>query len=357
METATFNSITIRGDYRLENIELPESIVINKNNPKNLSVDLKVNPTDAGIKDIVWSITEGSDILSIDSKTGVITADNEGSGIVKAIVTDVFGNRKEAATYVTVRVPVENITMNDITLQVKETKSLPITITPPEAINGVTIELSNPSIASIDKKNLKLTGLKPGQTTLIAKGINSEGNVIEKIATVTVQDVLVTSIKVSPNTVNMKKLESKRISDFTVVIGPENATNKEVVWESLNSSIVRIVDNKIEGVATGSAYIRIKSADAGDASTEITVNVGSPLSGISASEIFMNKGDAANAKKYIIYYPNDATNVNYDKTTYTSSDNYIVEVDHNGQMVAKRLGTATILITVYDEYNNDTQLI
>ena len=69
--------------------------------PKNLSLDLKINPEDAGIKEIVWSESTGGSILSIDPKTGVVTAKAEGSGYVTVKVTDVFGNVKEATTYVT----------------------------------------------------------------------------------------------------------------------------------------------------------------------------------------------------------------------------------------------------------------
>ena len=101
-------------------------------------------------------IEGGNNILSVDPQTGVVTANAEGSGYVTVKVTDMFGNVKEAKTYVTVRIPVESIEVNDLTLKVGETQPLPITITPTDAINGVTIELNDPSLASINKDNLKL---------------------------------------------------------------------------------------------------------------------------------------------------------------------------------------------------------
>ena len=129
-ETVKFNPITIQSEYALESISLPDNIVINKGMPKNLALDLVINPKEAGIKEIVWSVTQGSSILSVDPKTGVVTANSEGNGEVTVTVTDVFGNVKTTKTYISVRIPVENIEVSNITLKVGETKPLPIKITP-----------------------------------------------------------------------------------------------------------------------------------------------------------------------------------------------------------------------------------
>lgn len=347
-EMVTFNPITIKADYKLEKIELPDNIVVNKDMPRNLSLDLKINPENAGIKGIRWSVTEGNDILSVDPNTGVVTAKAEGSGYVTVIVTDVFGNEKEATTYVTVRIPVTTIDVTDLTLKVGETKDLPIIITPANAINGVTINLDDSSLASINKDRFTITGLKAGVTKLKAKGINSEGEVVEDEAILTIEPNFVKSITVTPNPVNMKKFDI--FSDFTVRIEPDNASNKDVIWESLSPAIVKILGNgRIEGLATGTAMVKISSTD-GKASTNITVNVGSALTGISVnpSEKNIEKGKSDNVKNYLLYHPSDATNVK-GNPIFTTSDNNIVEVDVNGNFRAKRLGTARIQITVFDE--------
>ena len=88
--------------------------------------------------------------------------------------------------------------------------------------------------------------------------------------------------------------------------------------------------------------LEVSSAD-GLISTVFTVNVGAPLSGISASEITLNKGDKDDANKYIVKIPSYATNVK-GAPTFISSDNNIVDVAVNGSLEAKRLGQATIFI-------------
>ncbi|ETI70293.1 DUF5057 domain-containing protein [Neobacillus vireti] len=343
-----FNTVTARSDFEVIGIQLPDNVVLNKGMPKNFALDLKILPENAGIKEIKWSGTNNS-IFTINADSGVVTAKDLGAGYVNVRVTDVFGNVKEASTYVTVRIPVENIVVNDITMNVGDTKDLPITITPADAKYGLTIVLDEPSLASIDKDKFKLTALKPGTTNLRVSGINSNGDVISKIARLTVNNILVNKIIVDPS---FKKLNKFEEFIFGARIEPENATNKNLIWRSLNPSIVQALENgKVIGKSTGTATIEITAADGGGATTTVKVVVGSPLTGIETSppEIDITKGDnSKNIKNYLVYHPGDATNVK-DGITLDSSDTYILDVDSNGNILAKRIGKASITITVQDE--------
>lgn len=347
-KSVQFNPLTFQADYAVKSIELPESTVINQGIPKNLALDLIINPTQAGVKEVVWSVTEGTDIFSVDPITGVVTAKGEGSGKVTVTVTDLFGHTKTATTYVTVRVPVTSIDVTDLTLKVGDEKTLDsaIKINPENAKNGVTIELADPSLASIDKANWKIIALKPGKTIITVRGTNSAGELVEDQAELTIEQ-LVNTITVTPNPIQLEV--GKTYSDFKVVIGPEDATNKEVVWKSLDPDIVSVSENgTITGIKKGTATVEISSKD-GHASTTITVEVGSYLKEISlkSSEITVKKGDTGDVNKYLIYEPADAINIK--SKTFTSSDENIIEVHPDGTFTAKGVGTATITITVYDE--------
>ena len=61
-----------------------------------------------------------------------------------------------------------------------------------------------------------------------------------------------------------------------------------------------------------------------------------------------------NVSNYIVYHPNDATNVVMEKTIYHLQIIILLMWIHTGKILAKRLGTATIEITVYDD--NDTTI-
>ncbi|NRD76013.1 DUF5057 domain-containing protein [Bacillus sp. BRMEA1] len=351
-KTAQFNAITARSDYAITNIQLPDSVVLNKGVPKNFALDLKISPENAGIKEIKWSETTNNTILSIDPDTGVVTANSTGAGYVKVKVTDVFGNVKEASTYVTVRVPVQSINVSDLTMNVGETKTLPITVTPDDAKYGITISVEDPSLATIDKDQFTITGLKSGTTNLIVSGINADGNVITQKAKLTINNVLVNNISVQPSDIKLNKLDE--FTNFIVNVQPDNATDKNLIWKSLNPSIADVLENgRIRGESTGTTKIIITSED-GNAQTSVNVTVGSPLIGVITNppEISIIKGDnSKNASNFIVYNPSDATNIKAG-ITYQTSNNYIVDVDSTGQIFAKRLGSANISITVHDDAGN-----
>lgn len=345
-EKVTFNATTIRADYKVEKVTLPESIVINKGIAENLSLVLDIYPKNAGISEIVWATD--NNMLKIDPKTGVLTADQVTEGYVTVTVTDFFGNKKEAKTYVTVRIPVEQIHVDEITLKVGEKVALPITVTPSEARTALTLSLADPTVAAIDRSSFTIEGLKPGVTYIVVTGTNKGGQVITASASVTVEEVLIESIIVNPTEVRIDKFAI--FDRFTVTIEPLEATNKNLIWKSLNSSIVEVLENgKIQGKATGTAEIEIYSEDKGNAKTSIIVIVGSPLSGIGTDgDLTIKKGDNSyNASNYITYYPSDATNVT--SKSFESSNLSILEVDSTGQITAKRLGDAEIAITVFVE--------
>ncbi|UII55058.1 DUF5057 domain-containing protein [Cytobacillus spongiae] len=348
-ETATFNAITIRADYALDRVELPGNMVINKGVPKNLTLDLKLFPENAGIKDKTWSIVEGQSVVSIDPKTGVVTANTKGNATVKVTVTDMFNNVREATTYLNVRIPVETITLADVTLNVGETKGIPLTVNPEEAYSGVTITLNDPSIATVNKATKEITGLKAGTTRITVTGTKADGELITKTAAITVREILISQISVEPSSIRLDKFET--FDDFTVTIEPSNATNKQLEWKSLDPTIVKVIENGvIQGVSTGTAEIEITSKDNGDARTVITVQVGSPLTGISTnpSQVSIVKGDnSKNISSFLVYHPSDVTNVT--EEYYQSQNDYYVGVNSDGAISAKRLGEADILITVKDD--------
>jgi sugar lactone lactonase YvrE len=74
-------------------------------------------------------------------------------------------------------------------------------------------------------------------------------------------------------------LEVGRTSTQTAVVAPDNATNKNVTWESNASDVASVVgsgaNGTITGVAPGTATITVKTADGGKTAT-LTVNVSAP---------------------------------------------------------------------------------
>lgn len=346
VKTDTFNPLTIRTDIILDRVELYNA-VINKGMSENLMTKLSLFPNELHKEDvtITWSESSNGSILTIDPNTGVVTAVNQGTAQVTAVVTDAFGNKREATCNVTVRTPIKSIALNDMTIQVGEEQDLQLTVDPVEAKSSVNVSINRNEIADVN--GFKVKGLAPGQTEITVTGIDADGKLITAKAMLTVEKRKVTDIFVSPNVVQIDK--NQTFSHFTVTIQPSNATDKTLEWKSLNPDIVGVLENGIIiGNAAGEGLIEISSQDGPKA--YVTVKVGSPLKGISGSNFTIEKGDnSKNIANYYVKVPIDATNVSKEPPVYVASNPYFVEVSPDGTIIPKRIGEAIITVTVKDE--------
>lgn len=107
---------------------------------------------------------------------------------------------------------------------------------------------------------------------------NAEGSATSNVATVDVTDpIQVTGISLlAPNTMNVGTN-----AQCNVTITPDNATNKNVTWESSDVSIIEVDQNgKLTAKSTGTATITVRSQDGGQqVSKEIKVNASTSTNG------------------------------------------------------------------------------
>lgn len=87
---------------------------------------------------------------------------------------------------------------------------------------------------------------------------------------ITVNTVPVSGVTVVPTSTSVKI--GKTVS-LTPTVTPDNATNKNVTWESSNTSIATVDNGVVTGVATGEATITVKSAADPTKSASCTVTV------------------------------------------------------------------------------------
>ena len=107
---------------------------------------------------------------------------------------------------------------------------------------------------------------------------NAAGSVASNVATVHVTDPIpVDGLSLTaPNTMNVGTN-----AQCIVTIDPDNATNKNVTWESSNVSIIEVDQNgKLTAKSTGTATITVRSQDGGQqVSKEIKVNASTSNNG------------------------------------------------------------------------------
>lgn len=195
---------------------------------------------------------------------------------------------------------------------------------------------SNPKVATVN--NGKVTAITNG-TTVITASVNGYSSTC--LVTVSSDYVALNGISLNMSKVDVLVGDS---SNLSVSFNPSNASNKDVVWTSSNSSVVSVDGGKIIGKKVGTAIITVSSADK---SATCVVNVVDKISlnKITISKESLNLKEGDKQKLTINYIPGNATNK---KVKWSSSNDTVVGVDNNGNVIAKKAGSATITVVSND---------
>ena len=228
---------------------------------KTLKLKCSVSPSNANNKKLTYTTNKKS-VATVD-KNGKIKAKGYGTAKITIRSAD-----KKAKATITVKVPKKAVTKVKVTptkktITVGGTFRLNTVVSPSNAsVKDVFYESSNKKIAVVDQKG-KVKGVKKGTaiikvTTLDGKKTAScKVTVQEKKAPV--KDILVTEVVVTPTKIVLTEGETKAL---TVLVKPDNASNKNVTWKSSNSEIAKVdSDGVVTAVREGSAEISATAAD------------------------------------------------------------------------------------------------
>ena len=248
----------------------PEAVKITlSENAVNLQVGEKttvvatVEPTDKSAS-LEWFSGDES-VATVSG--GVINAVKVGSTTIYAFIGDVQASCEVNVT----DSPVKKITLDktELSLGVGESKTLTATIEPEEAASlAIDWFSSDETVATVDA-NGKVTAVKAGEANITAK-IES----IEAKCKVMVTNIEVTSINLD---ITSKEIAVNESFIITATISPENATIKDIEWNTENAAIATVEQLpysqcKIAGVGEGSVKITAYAAD-GKVSAECAVTV------------------------------------------------------------------------------------
>ncbi len=137
--------------------------------------------------------------------------------------------------------------------------------------------------------------------------------------------------------------------EFVATVLPENATNKELIWSSSNSSVVSVDNGVINALNEGKATITVKSKDGfKSANCEVTVNKEPSI--IHVSSVSLNKttlnmetGDRYTLLATVLPSDADDKSVNW-----SSSNESVATVNSKGKITAVSAGQAIITVTTTD---------
>ena len=222
-----------------------------------------------------------------------------------------------------------------------ENQKLTATISPSNAENKAVIwSSSNSSVASV-KEGL-VTAVKSGNATITVKS-DDGGKTATCAVTVNAKVYPVEDISLDKTSQEMTEGDEFTL---TATVKPDNATNKNVTWNSSDPSVATVDNGKVIAKKAGTATITVKTDDGGKtASCVVTVNAKVyPVESISLDKTSfeMTEGDTFTLTATV--KPDNATNKN---VIWSSSNNSVASVS-NGKVTALKAGQATITAKTED---------
>ena len=222
-----------------------------------------VAPEDTYWQDVVWSSSD-EETVSVSSD-GTIRGLKPGKAVIKASSTQP-GSKINAQVHVTVQQAVTGIELNTeaIKLEVKEKTVIAATVLPENASDKkLAWDSSDESVAKVSALG-QITGISTGEAIITAKA--TDGSNVAAFCRVSVY-VPVREIQIRNHLTYGGKgqyiiLPEGSSSTVTAYVGPENATDRNLIWTSSNEDVAVVDKNgTVTGISFGKAVITATAAD------------------------------------------------------------------------------------------------
>ena len=290
-------------------------------------------------KNVTWS-SQNETVATVDSN-GVVNAKGAGTAVIKAQV-----GKYTVTCEVTVKVPLTGISIKSNTTLIKnQSETLVVTYNEEDTTDDKTViwESKDNTIATVDE-NGKVTGLKEGKTTIVAK----VGKFVKE-CNVSVKEIKLRGIEINNKIDTLLKGQEVKLE---VMYTPENTTDdKKVQWMSSDEEIVTVDENGVvKGLKDGKATITATSGEYSD-SYEIEIKE-IQMTGMEIEAENTVIGAGKRLTLSIKFTPANTTDNR--NVRYISSNESILTVDENGVVTALKTGTA--VVTAIAENGVQTQI-
>ncbi len=238
--------------------------------------------------------------------------------------------------------PVSGVVINtgNIVLNENDETKIEITVNPEDAtIKDVIYESGDSTVVKVDE-NGNITAVGEGTTTVT---VSSKDDPTKK-------DTITVTVKKPVTEITLEKektiLYVDETEDLIVTVNPEDATNKKLIWESDDETVVTVDENgKITAIGEGTATVTVTSEDDPTKKDTIIVKVKIPVEDIVIENEDTEIAIGEELQLTVTVNPDTASVKDLE---YTSSNESVAKVDNFGKIIPVGEGTTVITVTSKD---------
>lgn len=245
---------------------------------------------------------------------------------------------------------------------VEETPTIAFAQTSLEVTVGDTFRL-NPTITNLENGAVDFSFDKQGIVSFANNTFTAEAEGVVVVtatlkgysdikASVTVTVLGVPEVKVTGITVNgQAEMDEGGNQTLVAIVSPDNATNKEVTWESSDSSIASVGTNgMVNALKAGTVKITATAKDGSNVKGEIDITVNATNVAVTTVSFAvpdkMYVGNTAQLSVTVL-----PTNASVKTVTWKAEPTSVATIDSKGLVTAVAAGTVTITATANDGSN------
>lgn len=289
-----------------------------------------VAPENASFKKLVWS-SQNESVATVD-ENGIVSAHSVGTAVITA-KTEKEGVAAECKVTVTQK-PLR-ITLSAEKNAIYEGEQLSISAAfEPEytTLRGLEWSVSNGDYAEISQDGV-LTAKQKGVVTVTAKS-TADGEVFGEFEVEVLKRV--TGFNIAEEAFVMYLSDAAKALSFEVL--PADASNKNVIWQTSDDSVVTVRDGVITAVGAGTAFV-FGTTEEGEYIDFCAVEVKLPITNITLenTELSLNKGEQVSLRVQV-----EPAGAAVGDIVWKSSNQAVATVE-NGVVTARATsGTAVI---------------
>ena len=274
--TAEIKIDIVAGSAAVESVAINEGETVAMFKGETKQLTCTVNPPNASEKTVVWSVTEGADVVSVNADTGEVTALRPGRATVT--VTSRSDAAKSDSCTVTVREAVTAVRLDRDSLRLTltgdgKTETLTATVEPEEATDRSVRWTAVPDgIVSVE--NGTVTALKAGTATVRAESVSNPG-VYDECEVTVISPVTQITLNHSVYPAAPGRFEVGLDFVLSAAVTPGDATDKRLTWSVSPADIVSLdaATGTVTALKPGQATVTVTAADGFGASASCVITV------------------------------------------------------------------------------------